>query len=45
MIKQLLLIIIALLHKPKILLLDNVLDIFSPSERTRIIKPSKLELE
>ena len=36
--KQLLLIMIALLHKPKILLLDSVLQVFSKSKQEDIIK-------
>lgn len=36
--KQVLLIIISLLHRPKVLLMDNVLDIFSQTERNNIIR-------
>ena len=35
--KELLLIMIAILHKPKVLLLDNVLEIFSNEKRIKII--------
>ena len=35
--KQKLLIILSLLHKPKVLLMDNVLEIFSKSDRCKII--------
>ena len=39
--KQLLLIMISLLHYPKVLLMDNVLDIFGVSERNSIITSLK----
>lgn len=39
--KQLLLIMIALLHRPKVLLIDNVLDIFNEKERLFIISTLK----
>lgn len=39
--KQLLLIMIALLHHPKVLLIDNVLDIFNAKERLFIISTLK----
>ena len=39
--KQLLLVMIAILHKPKVLLLDNVLEVFSKKEKNKIIKVLK----
>ena len=36
--KQILLLMIAILHKPKVLLLDGVLEVFSKSERKKIIE-------
>ena len=40
--KQKLLIVLSLLHQPKVLLLDSVLDIFSDTERENIIKKLKI---
>ena len=43
--RQILLIILALLHKPKVLLLDGVLNVFSQSEKERLIKILKIFIQ